>query len=402
MEYVLIAIGILVVAVVLGISLLTSRGRRTTRLDDDAAAGTTLTRPRPPAPTEAPPRTPEAPVDQAQQPDTVQPEPAPEVELPPAEPEPGLLLETPPPSAGRLVRLRSRLARSQSSLGRGLLTVLAREKLTEDDWEEIEETLLAADVGVAATTQIVERLRTRSMVLATASGPELRELLVDNLTAVLGPDLDRTLGTDRHDGRPGVVLVVGVNGAGKTTTVGKIARVLVGDGKSVVLGAADTFRAAAADQLETWGERVGVLTVRGREGGDPASVAFEAVRTGNEAGVDTVVVDTAGRLHTKSGLMDELGKVKRVVEKQAPVTEVLLVLDATTGQNGVVQARVFTEAVDVTGVVLTKLDGTAKGGIVVSVQRELGIPVKLIGLGEGADDLAPFEPRAFAEALVGD
>jgi fused signal recognition particle receptor len=400
MEFVLIGIGILVVALIAGIGLLTSRGRRTTRLDEDAAAGTTLTRPRPSAPTEssAPPA---APVDQAQQPDTVQPEVAPEVELPPAEPERGLVLETPPPSAGRLVRLRSRLARSQSSLGRGLLTVLAREKLTEDDWEEIEETLLAADVGVAATQQIVERLRTQSMVLATASGPELRELLIDNLTAVLGPDLDRTLATSRHEGRPGVVLVVGVNGAGKTTTVGKIARVLVGDGKSVVLGAADTFRAAAADQLETWGERVGVLTVRGREGGDPASVAFEAVRTGIEGEADTVVIDTAGRLHTKSGLMDELGKVKRVVEKQSPVTEVLLVLDATTGQNGVVQARVFTEAVDVSGVVLTKLDGTAKGGIVVSVQRELGIPVKLVGLGEGPDDLAPFEPRAFAEALVG-
>jgi fused signal recognition particle receptor len=403
MEYVLIAIGILVVALVVGIGLLTSRGRRTTRLDDDAAAGTTLTRPRPPAPTEAPPEAPPmpAPVDQAQQPDTVQPDLAPEVEIPPAEPEPGLVIETPPPSAGRLVRLRSRLARSQSNLGRGLLTVLAREKLTEEDWEEVEETLLAADVGVAATQQIVDRLRTQSMVLATASGEELRELLVDNLTAVLGPDLDRTLGTDRHDGVPGVVLVVGVNGAGKTTTVGKIARVLVGDGKSVVLGAADTFRAAAADQLETWGERVGVLTVRGREGGDPASVAFEAVRSGIEGEADTVVIDTAGRLHTKAGLMDELGKVKRVAEKQAPITEVLLVLDATTGQNGVVQARVFTEAVDVSGVVLTKLDGTAKGGIVVSVQRELGIPVKLVGLGEGPDDLAPFEPRAFAEALVG-
>ena len=391
MEFVLIAIAILVVALILGVSLLVSRGKKTTRLDDDALGGTTLTRPRPPQQT-APP---------VEQPDAVVPDAAPDVELPPAEPEPGLTFETPPPSAGRMARLRSRLARSQSSLGRGLLTVLAREKLTEDDWEEVEETLLAADVGVAATTQIVERLRTQSLVLATASGTDLRELLVRELTAALGPDLDRTLGTDRRDGHPGVVLVVGVNGAGKTTTVGKIARVLVGDGRSVVLGAADTFRAAAADQLETWGERVGVLTVRGREGGDPASVAFEAVRTGNEAEVDTVVIDTAGRLHTKSGLMDELGKVKRVVEKLAPVTEVLLVLDATTGQNGVVQARVFTEAVDVTGVVLTKLDGTAKGGIVVSVQRELGIPVKLIGLGEGPDDLAPFEPRAFAEALVG-
>ncbi|HEY0508148.1 MAG TPA: signal recognition particle-docking protein FtsY [Blastococcus sp.] len=395
MEFVLIAIAILVLALIAGIGLLVNAGRRTTRLDDDAVTGTTLTRPRPPAPVEEP-----RPTGGTASGVGVPPE-APEVELPPAEPEPGLVFETPPPSAGRLVRLRSRLARSQSSLGRGLLTVLAREKLTEDDWEEIEETLLAADVGVGATTQIVQRLRTQSLVLATASGPDLRELLVRELTAVLGPDLDRTLGTERHDGHPGVVLVVGVNGAGKTTTVGKIARVLVGDGKSVLLGAADTFRAAAADQLETWGERVGVLTVRGREGGDPASVAFEAVREGLEGEVDTVVIDTAGRLHTKSGLMDELGKIKRVVEKQSPVTEVLLVLDATTGQNGVVQARVFTEAVTVTGIVLTKLDGTAKGGIVVSVQRELGIPVKLIGLGEGPDDLAPFEPRAFAEGLVG-
>ncbi|MGK5112154.1 MULTISPECIES: signal recognition particle-docking protein FtsY [unclassified Geodermatophilus] len=402
MEFVLIAVAILVVALVLGISLLVGRGRRTTRLDDDAVSGTTLTRPRPPAPTptEEPRPSGSTATGLGLPPETVEPA-APPTELPPAEPEPGLLFETPPPSAGRLVRLRSRLARSQSSLGRGLLTVLAREKLTEDDWEEIEETLLAADVGVAATTQIVDRLRTQSMVLATASGEDLRRLLVRELTAVLGPDLDRGLGVERREGRPGVVLVVGVNGAGKTTTVGKIARVLVGDGRSVVLGAADTFRAAAADQLETWGERVGVLTVRGREGADPASVAFEAVRTGVEAEVDTVVVDTAGRLHTKGGLMDELGKIKRVVEKQSPVTEVLLVLDATTGQNGVVQARVFTDAVDVTGVVLTKLDGTAKGGIVVSVQRELGIPVKLVGLGEGADDLAPFEPEAFAEALVG-
>jgi fused signal recognition particle receptor len=409
MEFVLIAIAILVVALLAGISLLVGRGRRTTRLDSDAAAGTTLTRPRPPRPTDT--AAPEAPsgataADQYQAPPAPPAPPAevpPEapVELPPAEPEPGLVVETPPPSAGRLIRLRSRLARSQSSLGRGLLTVLSREKLTEDDWEEVEETLLAADVGITATTEIVQRLRTQSLVLATATGADLRALVVRELTAVLGPDLDRTLATDRHDGRPAVVLVVGVNGAGKTTTVGKIARVLVGDGKSVVLGAADTFRAAAADQLETWGERVGVLTVRGREGGDPASVAFEAVRTGTEAEVDAVIVDTAGRLHTKSGLMDELGKIKRVVEKQAPVGEVLLVLDATTGQNGVVQARVFTEAVHVTGVVLTKLDGTAKGGIVVSVQRELGIPVKLIGLGEGPDDLAPFEPEAFAEALVG-
>ncbi|MEI4272763.1 signal recognition particle-docking protein FtsY [Klenkia sp. LSe6-5] len=398
MEFVIIAVAIVVVALLVGVGLLVGRGRRTTRLDDDTAqslgrgAGT-LTRPTDEVPPTAPPLTvpPVGTEDVA----------VPPLDLPPAEPEPGLTFETPPPSAGRLVRLRGRLARSQSSLGRGLLSVLSREKLTEDDWEEVEETLLAADVGVAATTQIVQRLRTRSMVLATGDAGALRELLVTELAAVLGPDLDRTLATDHDLDRPAVVLVVGVNGAGKTTTCGKIARVLVGDGRSVLLGAADTFRAAAADQLETWGERVGVPTVRGAEGGDPASVAFEAVKTGRAAGVDAVLVDTAGRLHTKSGLMDELGKVKRVVEKQSPVDEVLLVLDATTGQNGVVQARVFTEAVAVTGVVLTKLDGTAKGGIVVAVQRELGIPVKLVGLGEGADDLAPFEPRAFAEALVG-
>ena len=225
-------------------------------------------------------------------------------------------------------------------------------------------------------------------------------MLRTELLTQVETEASRSLRTQRHEGRPAVVLVVGVNGTGKTTTCGKLARSLVGDGHTVVLGAADTFRAAAADQLETWGERVGVLTVRGREGGDPASVAFEAVRTGMEGEADTVVVDTAGRLHTKTGLMDELGKVKRVVEKQAPVTETLLVLDATTGQNGVVQARVFTEAVDVTGVVLTKLDGTAKGGIVVSVQRKLGVPVKLVGLGEGPDDLAPFDPEAFVDALI--
>ncbi|GHE10128.1 signal recognition particle-docking protein FtsY [Klenkia taihuensis] len=393
MEFVIIAVAVVVVALLLGVGLLVGRGRRTTRLEDGTAAPT-LTRPRPGDEQATTPPTTVPPVG-------TEDVAVPPVQLPPAQPEPGLTFEVPPPSAGRLVRLRSRLARSQSSLGRGLLTVLAREKLTEEDWEEVEETLLAADVGVAATTQIVQRLRTQSLVLATGDGTALRELLVTELTSVLGPDLDRSLATDRELDRPAVVLVVGVNGAGKTTTCGKVARVLVGDGRSVLLGAADTFRAAAADQLETWGERVGVPTVRGPEGGDPASVAYDAVKTGREADVDAVLVDTAGRLHTKLGLMDELGKVKRVVEKLSPVDEVLLVLDATTGQNGVVQARVFTEAVAVTGVVLTKLDGTAKGGIVVSVQRELGIPVKLVGLGEGADDLAPFEPRAFAEALVG-
>lgn len=311
-------------------------------------------------------------------------------------------IEVPEPTAGRLVRLRARLARSQNSLGKGLLTLLSREHLDEDTWEEIEETLLTADVGVAPTQELVERLRERVRVLGTRTPDELRGLLREELIALLGPDLDRTVHTESPADVPGVVMVVGVNGTGKTTTTGKLARVLVADGKSVVLGAADTFRAAAADQLQTWGERVGARTVRGPEGGDPASIAFDAVKEGIAEGADVVLIDTAGRLHTKTGLMDELGKVKRVVEKHGPLDEILLVLDATTGQNGLIQARVFAEVVDITGIVLTKLDGTAKGGIVVAVQRELGVPVKLIGLGEGPDDLAPFEPGAFVDALIGD
>jgi fused signal recognition particle receptor len=366
--------------------------RRRGRIEPPPAQpGSTLTLPTKPE-TEAPPESPvETPLE------------APPAEAPVAEPiEAAPAVEIPEPTAGRLVRLRSRLARSQSTLGRGLLSVLSRERLDEEAWEEVEEALLTADVGVAATTEIVEQLRTRTKVLGTRSQGELRVLLADELVAALQPDLDRTVHSTPGTDRPAVVMVVGVNGTGKTTTCGKLARVLVADGRTVLLGAADTFRAAAADQLATWGARVGAETVRGPEGGDPASVAFEAVRHGVETKVDTVLIDTAGRLHTKVGLMDELGKVKRVVEKQGPVDETLLVLDATTGQNGLVQARVFTEVVDITGIVLTKLDGTAKGGIVISVQRELGVPVKLIGLGEGADDLAPFEPEAFVDALLGD
>ncbi|MFB4192851.1 signal recognition particle-docking protein FtsY [Streptomyces carpaticus] len=330
-----------------------------------------------------------------------------DVTLPPvAPPPPAPALETPEPTAGRLVRLRARLSRSQSAFGQGLLSLLSRERLDEDTWEEIEDILLTADVGVGPTQELVERLRERVRVLGTRSPEELRALLREELLTVVGPDLDRAVHTEggvsvEGEERPAVVLVVGVNGTGKTTTTGKLARVLVADGKSVVLGAADTFRAAAAEQLSTWGERVGARTVRGPEGGDPASVAFDAVREGIAEGADVVLVDTAGRLHTKTGLMDELGKVKRVVEKQGPVNEVLLVLDATTGQNGLVQARVFAEVVNITGIALTKLDGTAKGGIVIAVQRELGVPVKLVGLGEGADDLAPFEPEAFVDALIG-
>ncbi|GGW81497.1 MULTISPECIES: signal recognition particle-docking protein FtsY [Streptomyces] len=322
------------------------------------------------------------------------------VEEPPVVEAPGI--EIPEPTAGRLVRLRARLSRSQTALGQGLLTLLSREHLDEDTWEEIEETLLVADVGVMPTQELVERLRERVKVLGTRTPDELRGLLRDELLKLVGTEVDRAVKTEPEGRKPGIVMVVGVNGTGKTTTTGKLARVLVADGRTVVLGAADTFRAAAADQLQTWGDRVGAHTVRGPEAGDPASVAFDAVKEGKEMGVDVVLIDTAGRLHTKTGLMDELGKVKRVVEKHAPLDEVLLVLDATTGQNGLVQARVFAEVVDITGIVLTKLDGTAKGGIVIAVQRELGVPVKLIGLGEGADDLAPFEPAAFVDALIGE
>src|SRR5690606_19832978 len=353
------------------------------RVGGAALVAPKLRRPRPPAPrppaeagpVTAPPAEVTAPPEEV----TAPPE---EVTAPPEEAE-RPVLERPEPTTGRLVRLRARLARSQSTLGRGLLNLLARDRLDEAAWEEVEDTLLMADVGVEATTELVERLRARTKLLGTRDPAELRSMLVEELVSALDPTLDRSLAATPTEGKPAVLLVVGVNGSGKTTTCGKIARVLIADGHSVLLGAADTFRAAAADQLATWGGRVGAGVVRGAEGADPASVAVDAVRRGIETGVDTVVVDTAGRLHTKVGLMDELGKVKRVVEKQAPVAETLLVLDATTGQNGLAQARVFTEVVDVTGVALTKLDGTAKGGIVIAVQRKLGLPVKLVGLGEG-------------------
>lgn len=302
---------------------------------------------------------------------------------------------------GRLDRLRGRLSRSQNAMGKSVLGLLGGGDLDEDSWEEIEDTLVLADLGAASTTAVVERLRAEMAVRSVRSTDDARAVLRDVLIEALRPDLDRSIRALPHEDHPSILLVVGVNGTGKTTTTGKLARVLVADGRRVLLGAADTFRAAAADQLQTWGERVGADTVRGREGVDPASVAFEAVTAGIDDGVDVVLVDTAGRLHTKTGLMDELGKVKRVVQKKAEVDEVLLVLDATVGQNGLMQARVFAEVVDITGVVLTKLDGTAKGGIVFQVQHELGVPVKLVGLGEGADDLAPFEPAAFVDALLG-
>jgi fused signal recognition particle receptor len=305
------------------------------------------------------------------------------------------------PPEGRLERLRGRLARSQNALGRSLLGLLGGGDLDEASWEEVEDTLLVADLGPTVTTSVVAQLRSRLASQDVRTEADARAVLREVLISELQPGLDRSVRALPHDDHPSVLLVVGVNGTGKTTTVGKLARVLVADGRRVVLGAADTFRAAATDQLQIWASRVGAEVVRGAEGADPASVAFDAVDKGIVAGADVVVIDTAGRLHTKTGLMDELGKVKRVVMRRAAVDEVLLVLDATIGQNGLAQARVFADVVDITGAVLTKLDGTAKGGIVFRVQQELGVPVKLVGLGEGPDDLAPFEPAAFVDALLG-
>jgi fused signal recognition particle receptor len=324
-------------------------------------------------------------------------EEAPEAPVAPAAPD----LDAIAPTDGRLERLRGRLAKSQNALGRSMLGLLGGGDLDEDSWEAVEDTLLIADLGPVVTESIVAALRERLASGRVRTESDARAVLREVLVSELHPQLDRSVRALPHDDHPSVLLVVGVNGTGKTTTVGKLARVLVADGRRVVLGAADTFRAAAADQLQAWASRVGAQVVRGAEGADPASVAFDAVDTGIDVGADVVLIDTAGRLHTKTGLMDELGKVKRVVSRRAAVDEVLLVLDATIGQNGLAQARVFADVVDITGVVLTKLDGTAKGGIVFRVQQELGVPVKLVGLGEGPDDLAPFEPGAFVDALLG-
>ncbi len=368
-------------------------------------------------PRDAPKRTiaevtlPEPPVVEPPKPEPTpepEPEPTPTPTLEPTpqptpEPEPAATpeIEAIAPAEGRLERLRGRLAKSQSTLGRGVLGLLGGGDLDEESWEEIEDTLLIADLGPVVTQNVIAALRAKMASASVRTEADARAVLKEVLISELRPDLDRSIRALPHDDKPSVLLVVGVNGTGKTTTVGKLARVLVADGRRVVLGAADTFRAAAADQLQSWGSRVGADTVRGPEGADPASVAFDAVDKGIQNGADVVVIDTAGRLHTKTGLMDELGKVKRVVEKRAKVDEVLLVLDATIGQNSLPQAKVFADVVAITGVVLTKLDGTAKGGIVFRVQQELGVPVKLVGLGEGPDDLAPFEPAAFVDALLG-
>ena len=376
MSYVLLAVVIVVIAVGAVVGLL--RGRR-------GGAPTLPSTPVAPDITAAP----EAPAVEA---------PAEAEAAPSATAEPAL--ETPEPTSGRLARLRARLARSNTAVGKGLLALLTRDQLDDATWDEVEETLLASDLGVGPTQELMDALKRRTRAEGIASADGARAILREELLALVDPTMDRSLAVHTDAERPAVVLVVGVNGTGKTTTTGKLARVLVADGRSVVLGAADTFRAAASQQLQTWGDRVGATVVTGPEGADPASVAFDAVKHAVDEHADTCVIDTAGRLHTKAGLMDELGKVKRVVEKLAPVDEVLLVLDATTGQNGLRQAQVFSEVVDVTGLVLTKLDGTAKGGIVVAVQRELGVPVKLVGLGEGPDDLAPFEPDVFVDALL--
>lgn len=311
-------------------------------------------------------------------------------------------VETPEAAGTRMQRLKARLSKSGNPFGKALFNILAKDQLSEADWEDVEDTLLLADVGAEASEQLVEELRNDARIAGQSDPAEVRAALKDKLLKLVGTDTDRRLNADKEGAnKPSVIIMVGVNGTGKTTTAGKLSRLLVSEGKQVMLGAADTFRAAAADQLETWGAKVGVPVVRSdKDGADPASVAFEASAKAKEENVDVLIIDTAGRLQNKSNLMDELGKIRRVTEKNLPVDEVLLVLDATTGQNGMTQAKVFAEAIGITGVVLSKLDGSAKGGIVISVQKELGVPVKLVGLGEGPDDLAPFDPEGFVDGIL--
>ena len=311
-------------------------------------------------------------------------------------------VETPEAAGTRMQRLKARLSKSGNPFGKALFNILAKDQLSEADWEDVEDTLLLADVGAEASEQLVEELRNDARIAGQSDPAEVRAALKDKLLKLVGTDVDRRLNADKEGAnKPSVIIMVGVNGTGKTTTAGKLSRLLVSEGKQVMLGAADTFRAAAADQLETWGAKVGVPVVRSdKDGADPASVAFEASAKAKEENADVLIIDTAGRLQNKSNLMDELGKIRRVTEKNLPVDEVLLVLDATTGQNGMTQAKVFAEAIGITGVVLSKLDGSAKGGIVISVQKELGVPVKLVGLGEGPDDLAPFDPEGFVDGIL--
>lgn len=332
---------------------------------------------------------------QASSSETAAPTPATE-----AKPEP--VHETPESAGTRMQRLKARLSKSGNPFGKALFNILAKDQLSEADWEDVEDTLLLADVGAEASEQLVGELRNDARIAGQSDPAEVRAALKDKLLKLVGTDTDRRLNADKEGAnKPSVIIMVGVNGTGKTTTAGKLSRLLVSEGKQVMLGAADTFRAAAADQLETWGAKVGVPVVRSdKDGADPASVAFEASAKAKEENADVLIIDTAGRLQNKANLMDELGKIRRVTEKNLPVDEVLLVLDATTGQNGMTQAKVFAEAIGITGVVLSKLDGSAKGGIVISVQKELGVPVKLVGLGEGPDDLAPFDPEGFVDGIL--
>jgi fused signal recognition particle receptor len=287
----------------------------------------------------------------------------------------------------------NRLSRTAGALGAALRNAWST-GLDSDTWDGIEEALLAADVGVEGTDHIVAAVRDAS----PSTVEEAKAVLASRMVAELGV-ADRSL---RLDGHPAVVLVVGVNGSGKTTTIAKLAKRFEDEGKTVVLGAADTFRAAAGEQLKTWADRVGVDVVAGEEGGDPASVAYDTLASARAKNADVVIIDTAGRLHGKKNLMAEMQKIHRVSSGDGEVDEVLLVLDATAGQNGLAQVREFADAVPLTGLVLTKLDGTARGGIVIAVEKQLGVPVKLVGLGEGMDDLEPFEPDRFVAALLED
>jgi len=344
-------------------------------------AGTPPAPPAPPADDEAL-GTPEEPVDEVVE----QAEPEPEPEEAELEPEPAVR-----------PRFRDRLGKARGLFAGYLGSVRSRAKIDDETWEELEEALIRADVGVSGTAALLDELRTRVKSEGIATPDDLVEALKADLKKTLVV-ADRSMRFE--PGPPNVWLFVGVNGVGKTTTIGKVGQQQVAEGRSVIMAAGDTFRAAAAEQLELWSKRVGAQLVRGDEGGDPGAVVYDAVERAVARKTDLVLADTAGRLHTKVNLMEELKKVRRVAEK-APgqVTEVLLVIDATTGQNGLVQARQFTEAVDVTGVVLTKLDGTAKGGIALAIQTDLGIPIKLVGLGESADDLVAFDPDEFVDAL---
>ncbi len=371
---------VIVVALVLlaAVAFIVTRGRR--------GGGTTTAPPtevvRPPTPPPPQP-SPQAP-----------PAPVPAVEAETAD-EIAVIEEAPPPAT-----YRSRLG-SVRGLFSGAVASLRSGRIDQTTWESLEEALIRADVGVATADALLSELKAKVASREISGGDDLLEALGDSIRGLLRTAGERTLRFDGKDGMPDVWLIVGVNGVGKTTTIGKLARRESADGRSVLLAAGDTFRAAAAEQLAMWAERTGTGIVQGAEGGDPSAVVFDAVQRAAARGNDLVLADTAGRLHTKVNLVEELKKIRRVADRDpGNVTEVLLVLDATTGQNALAQARQFTEAVDVTGIVLTKLDGTAKGGIVIAVQRQLGLPVKLVGLGEGPDDLVDFDPDEFVDALL--